>query len=184
MIERCFCAMSQTGFDPGDPPHGVDPTYTYYGYYCMNQQVYQFASAISHTPLTLHPRPTSSSCTCAGCAAAIAEEKKREETYYVFERGVPNPRNPLSRPDEPYPYDAAVLGEYTASLPGYKREKAVRLILLGREQPFLNVHGLAYLIHDASPASPYYNPHFDHNKGWVKIITDFRTLIQIVDEES
>jgi hypothetical protein len=165
--------------------------YQYRGYLCTN-------GAVTNTGITRVLRsPLSTTCpdllmgaACSNDTGCCVEERLVHEPFdakqaeangavpriQVYERGVPNPGNLLSKPDEPILL-APVLGEYTAEFNYLHVPIRVRLLLYAGF-PFPMVYGHAYLIDPRSPPSPMWNPHF---KGaWVRVRIDSLGLFVLV----
>jgi hypothetical protein len=91
----------------------------------------------------------------------------------IFERGVPNPSNPLSRPDDPIT-NLPVIGDYTAdftaNLGGLDVHLEARLFLFASLTQS-RLQGAAYLLDPDSPPSPLWNPHFSQDDGFVTLRT-------------
>src|SRR5262245_34285769 len=107
-MSSCFCAVAIIGQDPNGWLH--------MGCYCNTTNPMQ-GSLYYNMPQPLGP-PEPAPCSCAHpyCQpASLVEEEDPELSSFarVYEEGVPNPRNPLSAPDQPAQF-ATVIGEYTA----------------------------------------------------------------------
>jgi hypothetical protein len=167
MATSCFCAVQET--QPGPP------RWTYSGYTCINGQ------ATPCLRFFTSPQPATAkfvaNCACgnANCPNPIQFTKATTKSsfIYVYERGVPNPKNPLHEPDEPI-QGLPVIAEYTADfkLTGKQHHKA-RLIQFAFDYdgPHLlrQIGGAAFLIHKNSPPSPLFVPHFSQADGWVTV---------------
>jgi hypothetical protein len=181
-MATCFCPLSLIFQGPTG--------YTYSGYYCIDGQA-QNGTYKSSTPLTnmANPPGDDGSCTCVeGVCIPIAtltapptasahsssnpSHGSSSPFATIYARGVPNPHNTLSQPDEFG--SVAVIGDYTADVTLGDQHLSLRLLVYALEivkggKRSLHIHHSAFVIDPASPPSPFYNPYFSEEKGWITV---------------
>lgn len=163
-----FCPQAPVIFGPGDN--------SYSGYYCdgatpSGTGIEGFRDPIP--PNELNPFTATCPCPHPRDFKSLALFDERQPKFRdMFERGVPNPGNPLHQPDEPQL--VPVVGEYLAHYrwPETGNDYRFRLILLAFEDPTgmgpPRLQGVAFRVHPNSPPSPYPVPHFSEAKNWIK----------------
>ena len=143
-------------------------SFTYYGLVCSGG-----TSSYGTRTYTSAQRINPANSTCSNCPYPIQERRSSSKSgdglnfYTVYERGVPNPDNPLQRPDQPISLER-VIAEYTADFTFKGTPYKARLIHFAIEE-IPSVSGAAFIIRSGSPASPFFTRHFRESKKWIQL---------------
>lgn len=164
-MTACFCPTIDLGESGGQ--------YSYYGIHCDNGSTGPGIETYS-SPKPLNPSVIDP-CPCGGpdCPHPVGGGggglRAGLDFWTVYERGVPNPANPFSRPDDPM-NTCTVIGDYLAEFKFAGQARRARLIHFGfppRDPDRLL--GVAFLVNKKSRPSPVWTPTFTQASGWVTV---------------